>query len=282
VISPQVNERDSAVHTGARGTGPEPDRGSLEQELRHGHSQLQLPLDLTARPAGGQDPEAAQAELSGRRGTMLQSAAIYLCTLVNAIDAKDHYTSAHSERVGGLARLTGEALGLSKEQIQALECSGLLHDVGKIGVAEQILNKPGALTPAEFEEMKKHAQVGYDMLRPVAQFQPILSVVLHHHENHDGSGYPAGLAGEAIPLGARIIHVVDIFDALTTHRPYRKAYDSELALRVIEAGAGRATDPKVTELFIEALRRHMTEHPADFRARFGHLEKGARAARCVN
>ncbi len=205
-----------------------------------------------------------------------------VCTLVNAIDAKDNYTSAHSERVGGLARLTGQALGLGRERIQALECSGLLHDVGKIGVPEQILNKPGALTPAEFEEMKKHAQVGYDMLRPVAQFQPMLEDILHHHENHDGSGYPAGLAGAEIPLGARIIHVVDIFDALTTHRPYRKAYDFELALRVIEAGAGRATDPDVTESFIDALRHYMAEHPADFRARFGHLEEDPAVARCVN
>jgi putative nucleotidyltransferase with HDIG domain len=205
-----------------------------------------------------------------------------VCTLVNAIDAKDNYTSAHSERVGGLARLTAEALGLGKEKVQALECSGLLHDIGKIGVPEQILNKPGALTTAEFEEMKKHAQVGYDMLRPVAQFQPILDVVLHHHENHDGSGYPTGLAGDAIPLGARIIHVVDIFDALTTHRPYRKAYDIELALRVLETGAGRVTDPSVTSSFVKALRRYITEHPADFRARFGHLEEETVTARCVN
>jgi HD-GYP domain-containing protein (c-di-GMP phosphodiesterase class II) len=202
--------------------------------------------------------------------------------LVNAIDAKDNYTSAHSERVGGLARLTGTALKLDDGQIQALECSGLLHDVGKIGVPEEILNKPGALTPAEFEEMKKHARVGYEMLRPVAQFQPILKAVLHHHENHDGSGYPKGLAGDAIPLGARIIHVVDIFDALTTSRPYRKAYDVELALRVIEAGAGRDTDPAVTESFIQALHRHRAQHPAHSRARVGHLVTDSAGACSVN
>jgi HD-GYP domain-containing protein (c-di-GMP phosphodiesterase class II) len=196
-----------------------------------------------------------------------------VCTLVNAIDAKDNYTSAHSERVGGFARLTGEALGLAKDKLQTLEWAGLLHDVGKIGVPEHILNKPGSLTPAEFEEMKKHVQVGYDVLKPVAQFRSMLNAVLYHHENYDGSGYPAGLTADEIPLDARIIHVVDIFDALTTDRPYRKAYDVELAMRVLEAGIGRATDPAVTRSFGEALRRYMAEHPADFRARFGHLNE---------
>lgn len=205
-----------------------------------------------------------------------------VCTLVNAIDAKDNYTSAHSERVGGLARLTGEALGLDKERLQALEWSGLLHDVGKIGVPEQILNKPGALTPAEFEEMKRHSQVGYDVLKPVAQFQPMLDAVLYHHESDDGSGYPVGLHGEETPLDARIIHVVDIFDALTTDRPYRRAYDVELALRVLETGAGRATDPAVTRSFIDALRRCMTENPADFRTRFGHLSEAGVPAASAN
>ncbi len=205
-----------------------------------------------------------------------------VCTLVNAIDAKDNYTSAHSERVGGFARLTGEALGLSKEQIRTLEWAGLLHDVGKIGIAEHILNKPGSLTDAEFEEMKRHSQLGYEVLRPVAQFQPMLDAVLCHHENHDGTGYPAGLAGDEIPVDARIIHVVDIFDALTTERPYRRAYDIDLALKVLEAGAGRTTDPAITRTFIEALRRYMTENPADFRSRFGHLREAGLAAAGVN
>ena len=205
-----------------------------------------------------------------------------VCTLVNAIDAKDNYTSAHSERVGGLARLTGEALALSKEKVQALEWSGLLHDVGKIGVPEQILSKPGALTPAEFDEMKKHSQMGYDVLKPVAQFQPMLDAVLYHHENCDGSGYPAGLTGEEIPLDARIVHVVDIFDALTTNRPYRRAYDIDLALQVLAAGAGRATDPAVTQSFIDTLRRYMAEHPADFRARFGHMSEAEATVTGVN
>jgi HD-GYP domain-containing protein (c-di-GMP phosphodiesterase class II) len=201
-----------------------------------------------------------------------------VCTLVNAIDAKDNYTSAHSERVGGLARLTGEALELPKPKLQALEWAGLLHDVGKIGVPELILNKPGALTPAEFEEMKKHSRTGHEVLKPVAQFEAVLDAVLYHHESHDGLGYPEGLRGDQIPLDARIIHVVDIFDALTTNRPYRTSYDIEQAIRILEAGAGRATDPHVTRLFIDTLRRFRAERPDEFRARFGHLTAASAAA----
>jgi HD-GYP domain-containing protein (c-di-GMP phosphodiesterase class II) len=194
-----------------------------------------------------------------------------VCTLVNAIDAKDNYTSAHSERVGGFARLTGQALGLPRVRLQTLEWAGLLHDVGKIGIPETILNKAGPLTPEEFEHMKRHARVGHEVLKPVAQFEPVLEAVLYHHENFDGSGYPEGLQGQQIPLDARIIHVVDIFDALTTTRPYRDSYDFEQAARVLEAGAGGATDPEITRLFIETLRRYRAEEPAGFRARFGHL-----------
>jgi HD-GYP domain-containing protein (c-di-GMP phosphodiesterase class II) len=197
-----------------------------------------------------------------------------VCTLVNAIDAKDNYTSAHSERVGGFARITGEALGLSRSRLQTLEWAGLLHDIGKIGVPEQILNKPGVLTPDEFEQMKKHSSIGYEVLKPVAQFEPVLDAVRYHHENYDGSGYPQGLAGEQIPLDARIIHVVDVFDALTTTRPYRAAYEIPQAIALLEEGAGHVTDPEITRLFIDTLRRFMTADPAGFRARFGHLGEG--------
>lgn len=197
-----------------------------------------------------------------------------VCTLVNAIDAKDNYTSAHSERVGGFARITGEALGLSRGRLQTLEWAGLLHDIGKIGVPEQILNKPGVLTPDEFEQMKKHSSIGYEVLKPVAQFEPVLDAVRYHHENYDGSGYPQGLAGEQIPLDARIIHVVDVFDALTTTRPYRAAYEIPQAIALLEEGAGHVTDPEITRLFIDTLRRFMTTDPAGFRARFGHLGEG--------
>lgn len=206
----------------------------------------------------------------------MQHAALQtVCALVNAIDAKDNYTSDHSERVGGYARLAGEALGLPRDRLQALEWAGMLHDVGKIGIPEAILCKPGLLTASEMAEVQKHPRIGYDMLRPVAHFEPVLDAILCHHENHDGSGYPEARAGQAVPLDARIIHVVDIFDALTTDRPYRRAYAFGHALRLLEDGAGRVTDPQITRLFIESLQRYRTAEPAAFRARFGHLAAGA-------
>lgn len=198
-----------------------------------------------------------------------------VCTLVNAIDAKDNYTSAHSQRVGSLARMTGESLGLDREQLQNLEWAGLLHDVGKIGIPEQILNKPGVLTASEFELMKRHSEVGFEVLKPVTQFEPVLDTVLHHHENHDGSGYPQGLYGDRIPLHARIVHVVDIFDALTSHRPYRQGYGLERAFDLLRNGAGRTTDPQVTEVFIETLLRYREKEPAAFRLRFDHLSSSS-------
>jgi HD-GYP domain-containing protein (c-di-GMP phosphodiesterase class II) len=198
-----------------------------------------------------------------------------VCTLVNAIDAKDNYTSAHSERVGDLARLVGEALNLPRVHVQNIEWAGLLHDVGKIGVPEHILNKPGVLTPEEFEAMKRHAQIGYEVLRPVAQLEPVLAAVLCHHENHDGSGYPEGLRGDEIPIDAQIIHIVDIFDALTTTRPYRPGYSLEEAFVLLEAGAGTMTEPRLTRLFIETMQRAMAADPVGFRARFGYVSRDA-------
>lgn len=191
--------------------------------------------------------------------------------LVSAIDQKDNYTCGHAERVGWLAVLTGKALGLGDKELQQLEWAGLLHDVGKIGVSEAILNKPGKLTDEEFEIMKRHPRMSYEVLKPVASLEAILPAVLHHHENHDGSGYPDKLAGEQIPLQARIIHVVDIFDALSSTRSYRRGFDLNKAFGILEKDAGRVTDPRVTQAFIEAFKRYMREQPRDFSTRFAHL-----------
>jgi HD-GYP domain-containing protein (c-di-GMP phosphodiesterase class II) len=191
--------------------------------------------------------------------------------LANAIDAKDNYTCGHSERVGWLARQIGAALDLPENVLDLLEWAGILHDVGKIGISEQILNKPGSLDPEELAEMKRHPVVSYEVLKPIARLNPVLGAVLHHHENWDGSGYPFGLRGEEIPVGARIIRIADTFDALTSTRAYRRGYSLERALQIMEAEAGRLIDPRITAIFVGLMRHCIRQPPADFRRLFSHL-----------
>jgi len=191
--------------------------------------------------------------------------------LANAIEARDNYTRGHSERVSYLAALTGRALGLSADELQMLEWAGLLHDVGKIGIPERILNKPGELEPAEFEQIKRHPWLGYEVLRPVSSLKAVLDAVLYHHENHDGSGYPDGLCGDQIPLPAQILHVVDIFDALTSSRSYRAGLAVEEALSVLADGMHRITEPKITMAFIRAFGHYVQTEPKDFEQRFAHV-----------
>jgi HD-GYP domain-containing protein (c-di-GMP phosphodiesterase class II) len=184
--------------------------------------------------------------------------------LVAAIDKKDHYTSGHSERVGFLARLTGQRMGLAASELQVLEMSALLHDVGKIGIPEGILCKPGRLTKEEYDVIKNHPRMGYEILKPIASFGDVLEGVLHHHENPDGSGYPEGLAGDQIPLYARIIHVVDVFDAVTSTRSYRTAFSLGRSREIICEEAGTRLDAEVVKVFLELLPTLRAEHAEQF------------------
>jgi len=254
--------------------------------LRCAHAQSDEPFGVVIALRAEQeqafdsgDPLAAEAVLSyGGHilGNVLmvqhltEAALETVCALTNAIEAKDRYTSGHSARVGWLAALTGREIGLSARQMQVLEWAGMLHDVGKIGVPEEVLNKPGTLTPAEREQIQQHPYLSYEVLKPVASLEPVLDAVLYHHENHDGSGYPEGLCGDQIPLGARIIRVADIFDAMTSTRSYRPGHTVEQALETLADEAARITDPYVTHAFITALRRYMKKHSEDFQARFHH------------
>lgn len=174
--------------------------------------------------------------------------------LALAVEARDPYTHGHSKRVARLARQLGSALGLPADELQALEWSGLLHDVGKLGVPESILQKRGELTTEEFEVVRQHPRIGYEVLAPVTGLASLLAAVRSHHENYDGSGYPDGLAGEAIPRHARILRVVDIFDALTSRRSYRDDWNVEDALERLEADAGKVTDAEITRVFVAAVR----------------------------
>lgn len=194
-------------------------------------------------------------------------AALHLRTieaLSLAIEAKDHTTHDHLKRVQTYAVQIGEDLGLTSQELDALRAASLLHDIGKLAVPEQILSKPGRLTAEEFEKMKIHPIVGAEILGRVQFPYPVVPIVRSHHERWDGKGYPDGLRGEEIPIGARILSVVDCFDALTSERPYRRARSADEAIRHIEAEAGSTYDPGVVACierrYVE-LERRIKEAP---------------------
>jgi HD-GYP domain-containing protein (c-di-GMP phosphodiesterase class II) len=185
------------------------------------------------------------ARLDEQRAMMMAT----LHALVAAIDAKDRYTCGHSERVSALAAEIARAMGMTDQEIERVRLSGLVHDVGKIGVPEAILCKPGRPTDEEFEAIKRHPGIGHRILEGVHGFEDLLPGVLHHHERWDGKGYPHKLEGEAIPLIARIIGLADAFDAMSSTRSYRAALPRERVLEEIRKGAGTQFDPTVALAF---------------------------------
>ena len=181
--------------------------------------------------------------------------------LISAVEQKDEYTSGHSARVGVLAVLLGRAVGLDAAELQMLEWSALLHDIGKIGIRDDVLKKPGRLTEDEFRHIQEHPSRSYSVVRQVPQLAAALDGVLHHHEHWDGGGYPEGLSGEAIPLQARIIQVADIFDALTSTRSYRQPFDWSKALDILREEAGKTADPKLVGCFDRLIHRMVRDEP---------------------
>jgi hypothetical protein len=178
-------------------------------------------------------------------------------SLVQAIEAKDVYTRGHAERVSRYCSLMAEKINLSGEERVYLQWASILHDIGKIGISERILNKPAALTSEEYRIIKEHPQKGREILKPLDQLTGSLPGILHHHERFDGQGYPDGLKGLGIPRVARIIAVADTFDAITSERPYRAAKTPEEALAIIEEVAGSQLDPDLVMVFREV----MSENP---------------------
>jgi putative nucleotidyltransferase with HDIG domain len=171
-------------------------------------------------------------------------------TFAMAIESKDQVTHGHSRRVQTYAVELAKQLGVTDEPlVRAIDTSALLHDIGKIAVPEYILNKPGKLSLLEVEQMKLHATIGADMLSPVDSPFPMVPIVRHHHENWDGTGYPDGLKGVDIPIGSRILSVVDGFDALTSDRPYRPAMSDNEALRILKTHRGTLYDPLIVDSF---------------------------------
>ena len=202
---------------------------------------------------------AAQAAVSTRHLRLYEeSKEIFLSTvwaLASAVDAKDAYTHGHSQRVAQYAVQLGRELGFDRQEIERLELSSVLHDVGKIGVPEAVLNKPGRLTAAEMAVMRTHPEKGADILSSIRAMRDIVPGVRHHHERFDGMGYPDGLKGENIPLSARIILVADTFDAMTSTRPYRPALPTQAAHDEIGRCSGTQFDPRLAQLFMDLIVR---------------------------
>jgi response regulator RpfG family c-di-GMP phosphodiesterase len=174
-------------------------------------------------------------------------------TLVSALDSKDAYTRGHSERVALFSKRIAEHLGYNESATEKLYLSGLLHDVGKIGVSDAVLRKPDKLTDEEFAEIKRHPDEGWGILLELEQLNYVLPGVLHHHEQVNGTGYPDGLKGEEIPLDARIMAVADAYDAMTSDRAYRKGMPHEKAIEILKSGAGTQWDAKVVETFLSVI-----------------------------
>jgi len=178
-----------------------------------------------------------------------------LYALARTIDAKSPWTGGHSERVTKLALKIGRVMGLGEKELEDLHRAGLLHDIGKLGIPPDILDKPGRLTREELQLMRKHPYMGARILEPIGAYATVTPIVLQHHENYDGSGYPLGLAGEKIVLGARIFAVADQFDAITSDRPYRSGMDRDKVIEYIKKRAGRRFDPHVVRAFLQVMRQ---------------------------
>src|SRR4029077_19766360 len=185
-------------------------------------------------------------ELFQQRESLLLA---FVRSLVSTLDAKDAYTRGHSERVALISRRLGMQLGLPPEDLRDIYLSGLLHDIGKIGVDDQILRKTGPLTRDEFEIVKRHPVIGYNILAGLKNLHAVLPGVRHHHEAISGRGYPDGLRGEAIPLMARILAVADSYDAMGSDRPYRRWLSLQRLEQILREGAGIQWDPKVVDAY---------------------------------
>jgi len=205
-----------------------------------------------------------QAAVSVRAATSSLEAAYleFIGSLANALDARDGYTAGHSWRVSQLSTAIASAMKLDPSEIERIHIGALLHDIGKIGIADQLLQKRGRLTPKEVELVQQHPVIGRNILEGVKGFAPFLSAVELHHENWDGTGYPHGLSGEETPIDARIIHVADAYDAMTTMRPYRRGRSHEEAIGEIIEFTGRQFDPRIVRVFVCLPRDLVTSNSA--------------------
>ena len=242
------------------------------------HQVLSIPLTLRDHPIGAitvlrepggrafiEDDEMLLASIGSQVAVAIENYRLnmdveqtYLETILAlalAVEAKDPYSAGHSKRVGFYASQIGEQMGLDREMLRTLNDGGVLHDIGKIGIKDEILLKTAPLTPDEHKIMQQHSIIGEAIVKPVRSLAKVVDLVRCHHERYDGNGYPSGLKGEAIPLGARILAVADTYDAMVTDRPYRKRLSLEQTMAELKRCAGAQHDPVVVEAFLQVLAK---------------------------
>ncbi|MFQ5876828.1 MAG: HD domain-containing phosphohydrolase [Acidobacteriota bacterium] len=221
---------------------------------------------LTDLQARNRELTATLAELERARREQERSYIQTVESLAVALEAKDRYTSGHSQRVSRFATLIARSLGLPPGEVEVIGQVARLHDIGKIGMLDKILNKPGKLTPEELEAVRAHPVIGAQILAPVKTFEKHVAGIKHHHETYDGGGYPDGLKGTEIPLAARIVCLADAFDAMTSTRPYRVGLPLGFAMREMQRMAGRQFCPECVDAFVRVLKTS------------GAVEEGSEAA----
>ena len=204
--------------------------------------------------------EALEQRVSERTRDIAQAIETTIFGWSKAMDSRDHETEGHTRRVAEMAQALGEQAGLDADELRNLKFGALLHDIGKIGIPDSILLKPGKLTEGEFEVMRSHTTLGYAMLKDIPFLEDAVDVVLYHHERWDGGGYPYGLKGEEIPFAARLFAIADVWDALRSDRPYREAWSEEKTRQYIHEQAGLHFDPELVKLYLSI---EPIKHPSD-------------------
>ena len=228
---------------------------ALERALRRRATKIQR-RDSSSRLKEEVAPRTAEVEANQARFERVTTATLE--ALINALESKSDYLSGHSARVAAYSANIAQEMGLPDEEVEMIRVAGRLHDLGKIGIREDVLHKRGKLTPDEFQHVKQHVTIGAEILAPLGHLGPVVDYVRSHHENWDGSGYPDGLRGAKIPLGARVICAAEIYDALTTPRPYQEPLTPEQAVERMRQLVGRVLDPAVMEAFAASVGRRQT------------------------
>jgi len=242
-------ELDELSRAGQRGVR----RREANIEGRHGKGTGPEAPKTTRSHEEGSAPGAAGWPRERARLERLTVATLE--ALVNALEAKDPYLRGHSARVADLSATIAANIGMSEDEIEQVRLAGRLHDIGKIGTREAVMNKQGPLTPEEYDHVKQHVLIGWQILSPLTHLGPVLDGIRHHHERWDGTGYPDGLAGDDIPLAARVIGAAEVYDALSTARPYQERMTADQAVRRMEELSGSVLDPAVYQALSEVVTR---------------------------